>query len=676
MAWVKLESASSARDQGFDDLANRVERQESGGNQDAVSPKGAFGVMQLMPDTARDPGFGVRPLDPNAPDAEAENRRLGRDYLAAMQQRYSGDVEAALAAYNWGPGNADKWVADGKPWGALPQETQGYITNIMGGRGPAFGAIGAQPEDPSGQWVRLEESMEEPQAPAVPSSGVTIAAKGQAPREATPEEAGQVDYIQAGAGDIASKAAENFVPSAKQFGSDMLSIVTDPVGTAQSIGKVAAGGVSKLIPGDQGYEEYADAVGQFFVDRYGSVEAAKRTMAEDPVGFLADVSTVMTGGQLALARAPGVAGRVGRVAGQAANTIDPIGGSLKAVGAAGNLVGRGAAEVLGVTTGAGGDTIRRAAQTGAEGGEAGRVFRENMRGNVPLESVIDDATSALSAVRAERSAAYKAGMVDVTADSTVLNFGRVQDALNNTKADFSFKGMEKNPKAMSALRDVATKIDAWQKLDPAEFHTAAGFDALKQQLNAIQESIPYEQRSARKAVGQVRDVISDQIKQQAPSYAKTMKDYQVASDLITEIEKTLSLKPNANVDTQLRKLQSVMRNNVSTNYGRRGDLVKLLEEKGATNIMNKLAGQQANAWAPRGLARAVAAGQGALAGYGAVSAMNPAALAAAVPGLAVQSPRLVSEAAHMGGRVTNALSPVPVRNALQAGFAVRGSDQR
>lgn len=508
-----------------------------------------------------------------------------------------------------------------------------------------------------------------------PSSGVTIAPKGGVAREATPEEANQVDYVAAGFGDVAGKAGENFVSSAKKFGSDMASIVTDPVGTATGIKNVLAGTVEKLIPGQQEDEKYADAVGQFFVDRYGNMESLKKTMAEDPVGFLADVSTVLTGGQLALARAPGLAGKLGRVAGSVANTVDPIAGSLKAAGAVGKGVGKATSSALGVTTGVGGDTIRRAAQTGFEGGDAGRAFRENMRGNVPLESVIDDAKSALSTVRAERGAAYNSGMVDIKADKTVLDFSKVDAALNNTKANFSFKGMEKNPKAMATLRDVAERIDIWKQLDPAEFHTAEGLDALKQQLNAIQESIPYEQRSARTAVGQVRDVISDQIKQQAPTYAKTMKDYQVASDLITEIEKTLSLKPNANVDTQLRKLQSVMRNNVNTNYGRRGDLVKLLEEKGASNILNKLAGQQASAWAPRGLAR-VAAGLQTVGGIGGAAAtLNPATALAVVPGLAAQSPRLVNELAHAGGQVANALSYFPARNALQGGYAVRDQER-
>lgn len=52
-----------------------------------------------------------------------------------------------------------------------------------------------------------------------------------------------------------------------------------------------------------------------------------------------------------------------------------------------------------------------------------------------------------------------------------------------------------------------------------------------------------------------------------------MKNYENASNLIREIEKTLSLNPKASIDTALRKLQSVMRDNVNTNYGKRGDLV-------------------------------------------------------------------------------------------------------
>lgn len=82
--------------------------QESGGNNNAVSPKGARGLTQVMPKTGEDPGYGVAPLKDQSPE---EYRRFGKDYLVAMLNKYDGDVEKSLAAYNAGPGNVDDWVA-------------------------------------------------------------------------------------------------------------------------------------------------------------------------------------------------------------------------------------------------------------------------------------------------------------------------------------------------------------------------------------------------------------------------------------------------------------------------------------------------------------------------------------------------------------------------------------
>lgn len=117
-------------DGGMADLYDSVEFVESRGNQKEVSPKGARGVMQLMPGTMRDPGFGVRPMQA---DTEEENRRVGRDYLEAMYRRY-GDRTTALAAYNWGPGKVDKWLREGGDFNKLPKETRNYVSKIMGGK--------------------------------------------------------------------------------------------------------------------------------------------------------------------------------------------------------------------------------------------------------------------------------------------------------------------------------------------------------------------------------------------------------------------------------------------------------------------------------------------------------------------------------------------------------------
>jgi soluble lytic murein transglycosylase-like protein len=107
------------------DLVRAVVQVESGYNVYARSPKGALGLMQLMPATIQ--RFGVRnPFNP------IENIRAGVSYLRQLLDRYSNNEELALAAYNAGPGAVDRHGASVPPY----KETQDYVLRInrMAGR--------------------------------------------------------------------------------------------------------------------------------------------------------------------------------------------------------------------------------------------------------------------------------------------------------------------------------------------------------------------------------------------------------------------------------------------------------------------------------------------------------------------------------------------------------------
>lgn len=119
-----LDSITARTESGNRDFAN---------GKPIVSPKGARFAMQVMPSTARQPGFGLKPANPNDP---ADMNRLGREYRAVMERRYGGDLAKMWAAYNAGPGAVDNALNAGENWlSRLPKETINYVMKNLAALG-------------------------------------------------------------------------------------------------------------------------------------------------------------------------------------------------------------------------------------------------------------------------------------------------------------------------------------------------------------------------------------------------------------------------------------------------------------------------------------------------------------------------------------------------------------
>ena len=453
------------------------------------------------------------------------------------------------------------------------------------------------------------------------------------------------------AGQVAKGAVTSFIPSVGNMIGDLVSAITSPVQTGKAVLDVMAGTLQNILPErlvqaigeDKASREAANMVGKMYLDRYGSVESVKKVIATDPASFLADVSTVLTGGAMATTKAPAISAKLS----QAASMVDPLALTARSTVAGTKALGTGASNVLGMTTGAGKEAVQQAFRAGAEGGDVAKQFTANLRGQADPMEILNTAKQNLEQLRIDRGNAYRTNIQNIKGDKTVIDFGGIDKALQNEFDKVSFKGQIKNKDAANTLQQAKEIIDEWKKLDPAEYHTPEGIDALKQSVGQILEGVQPRTVSDTVIKG-VYNSIKNEINKQAPTYAKTMKAYTDSTEQIREIERALSLGDKASADTAMRKLQSLMRNNANTNYGQRLSLAKQLEQQGGQEIMPALAGQALSEWTPRGIQRATAP-------IGGIGLFSVGGAPAALTGAAMSSPRLVGEAAYGTGQLRRGL---------------------
>jgi len=484
--------------------------------------------------------------------------------------------------------------------------------------------------------------------------------------------------------DVATEGFGNLGSSLYGVAEDIFTAVTNPVETGKAILNLASGAMQKVLPKsvikrldfDPNNEQLATQVYEFYANKYGSEKEIKRALAEDPASVLADLSTFLTGaggivagtGKLAkMSKLPGAqkAIDVGKRTMTAGTKTDPI--SLTTAGTLGalNLAGRTAEQVAGLASGVGTAPLEEARMVGQSSpygkpkSEQQKTFEANIKGDADFGDILNTAKDALGQMRRVAGENYRRDKERISTDKTELSFDDIDMAVKNAEKFGGFKGQTINQKAKSTLDDMKEYINNWKKLDPAEFHTPEGMDKLKQALQSFEENIPMENRQAKAVASSIRNSVKNTVAKQAPMYERMMRNYEETQKLVKEIEKALSLGNRNQAETGIRKLQSVMRNDVNTGYGTRTDYVRKLEEAGGKDIMPAVAGQTLSTPAPRGITRASAVPLGA-GGY----ALG--GIPGAVASTALSSPRVVGTAENVLGRVQgtmrNLRQGIPVSN--------------
>lgn len=507
---------------------------------------------------------------------------------------------------------------------------------------------------------------------------------------------------------VATQAAQNFVPSLYNYGSDMVTAVTHPIQTADTLLDLAAGGISNGLEYATGMDLFpenkatatANVVGRHYKDRYGSWEGFKKGLSEDPVGVMSDLSLPVTAGGGLIAKAGGTASRVGRLGRGvqlAGDLMDPVSAAIRS----GRGGGRAVASIAGYSSGMGDEPARSIFNARRAGGEQAAAANRGMR-EPPRDGLADDAFAKMNVRRQEAQAQYQREIAAAKNSNARINWNNIFRSIHDTlRSNMTTRGNRfyGGAPGRQMMQDILATVREYVA-DPS-LHNLEGLDALKQELALLQEPMGAQPakgaENSNRLVTEIIDGVRNEIIRLEPSYAQAMENHQTWKDLQGELRQALSLNDKAAVDTVMRKLQSTMRNNVQTNYGSRTQLLDDLDSatvpavparpavpgrRGAPGrpaippgtLRAELAGQAANTWMPRGIARAgsafaIPAG---IAALGATLLTNPLYAALAAPFIPAASPRIVGEVAGLlgdGARVVDnaaAASPEIARAARAA----------
>lgn len=462
--------------------------------------------------------------------------------------------------------------------------------------------------------------------------------------------------------DVPGKMWENLVPSAKKLGESIYE------------GVKTAGGYAIDHPGEvlSNLPAYPAKLGENImssaIERYGSWDKAKSTMAEDPAGFFMDILGVV----------PGLGG-LGK-----ASKIDPAlaATTLKEVTAAG---GRGVAKLA--------DHLSQTAEgigTGAveQMFDAGKKITpgawKTMTNGLDFDKSYGLLTDALSERFKMRADNYDINMSKVKGADTPVDFMHVDKAVDDAMKINTYKApLDTTPgigyrvadsaSVDAARKEIAQEIAKFKAYGPA-YHTAVGFDKLKRSIHNIGDGLKDGNMPTPGSLmaSTVEKSIKKTIMDKVPEYGEAMKAYQADSDTLRQFMKEFSVGNPDQKMSALRKMQKVYRQSADVAHGERTNMLdKFLEGTGSEDLMTHLAASQFSPWTPRGL-RGAALGieLPIAAGHAIVSpATGIPHLAGVVGGGSLMSPRLTGAASYSAGRVAGS----PVGRGVAAGY--RGAEK-
>lgn len=499
---------------------------------------------------------------------------------------------------------------------------------------------------------------------------------------------------------------KNIFKSGANLVKDIGTAVINPLDTAKAVGGIALGGASKFVPGRQKSEDKFDAAVDFYKQRYGSIDKIKETVFNDPVGAAADLAAIFTGGGAAATKI-GTVGKIGKVtaagkkagfaarqqavrqaaksgrfgsaakAGEtirrAGEIIDPfnVGAKItkKVVKPVVSKVGFGASEALGVTTNAGGSSIRRAF-------EDPKGVRPALSGKIEEGNIVLEARKGLGELVEQRGKDYAKALDSLESDipgkritfrtkdgqlyvkkpskelggkdiftPTNLTLQGVKSVITRSLKDLDVidpksgkVNFARRPSLDSrSIQQVVDIVDGWDDITPV------GLNRLRQELRGFRKggvNLAPSDKRFNKFLTDAADNLTKYVGDRVPQIKKMNNEFIAQSKVIDELQETLRLGNNIKAETQLNTLIRSLK----TNNELRTAMVKLLDKQTGRNLESTIAGLNLKGIIPRSQITGLFG-----AGGGFVVGSATASLLKVLPILTIFSPRVIGEFASALG---------------------------
>lgn len=435
----------------------------------------------------------------------------------------------------------------------------------------------------------------------------------------------------------------NLGSSALNFGKGIGSAVMHPVKTVETLASLGLGALSNvgeatgLYSGNDRFNKMADTVGHEYVDRYGGWQNIKNTAYKDPVGVLADLSTVLSGGAGAVTKVGKIAqfgstagklsdvakiGEAGKIAeagnitskaskvssflNKSAEIVDPLQNALKlGKKGAGFVVEKGATPVnlalktFGLTTGRGGETFRQI----WEASKAGRTGAVNaMRGGVNDQSLINSLDNANNALRQLANDEWtKLGLDDMTKSLDISPVTKKLDAELKSRnitvdaegnLDFSRSTVGKTSDQQDII-NIYNDVKSWGSR--AGDRTPRGIDTLKQRIGSY-----YDPKSVARSFVEAMRKEARGVLSQIDGYDQYSKNYGDIMDTIGDLKNEMR-QGASNPQQTWNKITNTFK---QRNTEARQAIVRKLQQDGISDIADEIAGYTAKDLLPNDIIRA------------------------------------------------------------------------